>query len=1135
MKKYLLSFLLGILCSTSYCYVDNGDTTVVQTIDYETPVLPGWNSPRAGKYKFPSADKTWSKILMYHKLKCDPNQTPKCGEWDYLTHTVIKEYTGVMDSILYTQSTFQINRKTVEEFKALYSPAYSFEPVLQLYNDASIGNWKQINSGTATSSYPFSSATNNESNVKSQYIYTKEELLAAGLAAGNIAGMQLYIAESGSGLKNLSIAIGQTELTEVPENTFVNDELSTVYNRTTSFFNTGWKPFLFSEAYNWDGNSNLIISIAYDRQFSDTPTKVKCESISNKGLVNDSKDTYGDFGQDLVDVPANVFDNITNEITISFWAKGGEKNPKRGTILKGINTSNQRKINIHLPWENGMIYFDCGANEGEDGYDRIEFEGDPNLYKGKWTHWVFTKNSANGVMRVFVNGELRKTGTAKKRSIENITQFYLGCTSSGKGEFYDGGINDFRIYNKYVSPEEAEELYSTSDVPDSFVPNTILDYSFDDFTDTHVVDNSSSEANGLLIGKPQIVPKKAKEKHFAIADNTRPLIQFSNDNFDNNAVTQVASVDTTMQDVNMLHRFENGENPGVPYDTSYIYQEYYTYVFDNDGVAIDSTLVPADETLVKEEFTYYGKPFEVTRDWEIGRFITPYGNGLDLQEGWTWIYDVTDFAHLLHDSVYLKAGNFQELLDLKFIMIEGTPPRDVLKVTPLWNGNYQLSEFAEKVPAKTIALHEETESCRLKLTTTGHGFGQGNNCAEFCHNLHSVKVNGAKEFEWDIIQECGDNHLYPQGGTWVYDRAGWCPGLEGNTRNFELTEYLGSRQELELDYDCQYDPHGNYVVQTYLVEYGEHNFSYDVAVKDVLNPNNVTRYDRFNPNCGAPRFIFTNYGSETITSMTVKYKVDGFDEKEYMWIGEVNSNEEELITLPALPYEETLINGQFHITLEAPNGNVDENTINNHYKTFFKATPSLSNKIVVEVKANKRPYENNYYILNSAGDIVLERDDLEYNAIYKDTLTLSKDCYYFYIEDTGNDGLYWWANTAQGSGYIKFKTLDGETIYNPTGDFGKYCSFSFIGGFPVNTHEFGMNKEVVISPNPSENYIRVYTPYNFSLTSNYMIINEVGQTIKSGEISRGNRIDTSLLPQGSYILQIEGENGNEIKEKFIKL
>ena len=66
------------------------------------------------------------------------------------------------------------------------------------------------------------------------------------------------------------------------------------------------------------------------------------------------------------------------------------------------------------------------------------------------------------------------------------------------------------------------------------------------------------------------------------------------------------------------------------------------------------------------QLEYYGEPFEVVDRYELGRYITPYGINLSLgDDGWTWIYDVTDYLPLLRDSVELECGNWQELLDLK--------------------------------------------------------------------------------------------------------------------------------------------------------------------------------------------------------------------------------------------------------------------------------------------------------------------------------------------------------------------------------------------------------------------------------------------------------------------------------------
>ena len=61
-------------------------------------------------------------------------------------------------------------------------------------------------------------------------------------------------------------------------------------------------------------------------------------------------------------------------------------------------------------------------------------------------------------------------------------------------------------------------------------------------------------------------------------------------------------------------------------------------------------------------------------DIEIARYITPYGIQFDLgPNGFSWIYDVTDYQNYLKDTVDLRAHNTQELLDLKFAFIEGIP------------------------------------------------------------------------------------------------------------------------------------------------------------------------------------------------------------------------------------------------------------------------------------------------------------------------------------------------------------------------------------------------------------------------------------------------------------------------------
>ncbi len=49
-------------------------------------------------------------------------------------------------------------------------------------------------------------------------------------------------------------------------------------------------------------------------------------------------------------------------------------------------------------------------------------------------------------------------------------------------------------------------------------------------------------------------------------------------------------------------------------------------------------------------------------------------------------------------------------------------------------------------------------------------------CSEFCTRWRELILDGKVVDLRDMWKKCGDNPLYPQGGTWIFDRAYWCPG-----------------------------------------------------------------------------------------------------------------------------------------------------------------------------------------------------------------------------------------------------------------------------------------------------------------------------------------------------------------------
>ena len=212
-----------------------------------------------------------------------------------------------------------------------------------------------------------------------------------------------------------------------------------------------------------------------------------------------------------------------------------------------------------------------------------------------------------------------------------------------------------------------------------------------------------------------------------------------------------------------------------------------SYFIEGDAVFYDNTV----------DLEYYSEPYNEVNRYEIGRFITPYGINLSLgPDGWTWIYDVTDYLPLLRDSVELEAGNWQELLDMKFAFIHGTPPRDVKRVERFWNGTYYLNNWDDVVLPYTHIVEDGEEMFKLVTRASGHGFGTGNNCAEFCYNTHSVKVDGIEHWSWEIMQECADNRSIHKEVRGFMIEDCMVPGDKVTQQDLELTGFVGDEFEV---------------------------------------------------------------------------------------------------------------------------------------------------------------------------------------------------------------------------------------------------------------------------------------------------------------------------------------------------
>ncbi len=192
---------------------------------------------------------------------------------------------------------------------------------------------------------------------------------------------------------------------------------------------------------------------------------------------------------------------------------------------------------------------------------------------------------------------------------------------------------------------------------------------------------------------------------------------------------------------------------------------------------------------------------------EMYRYLTPFGVGCSDET------DVTDYASLLQGEVDVRyhciTWDKGYNIDIRYEFTKGTPEYLYSWVTPIWRGEYSFGNMdnLQPVPPATFNFHPDATAANLKVITTGHNWGENNtgNASEFFHATHYIKVNGNRTHTQDLWSVCNPNPAgcQPQNGTWIYNRAGWCPGSIGRTFNFDMTNFVAT-PNLNLQYE--FDP-----------------------------------------------------------------------------------------------------------------------------------------------------------------------------------------------------------------------------------------------------------------------------------------------------------------------------------------
>ncbi len=544
-----------------------------------------------------------------------------------------------------------------------------------------------------------------------------------------------------------------------------------------------------------------------------------------------------------------------------------------------------------------------------------------------------------------------------------------------------------------------------------------------------------------------------------------------------------------------------------------------------------------------------------TDSFEIGRLITPYAGISRFPVTWQHRYnfDVTDYAQYLKGNTTIRvhysgySGGFTS--NIKFTFIEGTPPRNVIKIDRLWHGGFGYGNSASietQVNGRTLLMPAGASGAELKFNVTGHGSNPQDNCSEFCSKYYQVKVNNALTSQTNIWRaNCGSNNLYPQTGTWIYDRANWCPG-DVVYSNFHPIHGVtpGSNFNLDVDFQAYSNPssQASYIVEGQVIYYGPYNYTADASLEAIISPNDYEGYFRSNPVCEEAKIKVKNTGNTNITSLEFTYGLGNGTTHTYPWATLIEPGQTEEIILPGNTEFVTMPNGltTFRARISKVNGAPDANLLNNEMKSSFTPMPVWPNEFIVRLITNNGGFNaNKWKIFDANGNLVRERINTTNSTTYMDTVTMNVGCYRLVVEDNACNGLQWWAAPSQGNGsmLVRYKTSPQQLPLKGyfAGDFG--CGFT--QAFRIQT-ALGVKNNLKqldfnVFPVPAQDMLTVQLKNKIAgKETSLQLFNTLGQLVYTSKTMQSEtRIKVQHLPAGVYLFRCQ--TGEKFMQKQVVL
>src|SRR3989344_8010310 len=161
---------------------------------------------------------------------------------------------------------------------------------------------------------------------------------------------------------------------------------------------------------------------------------------------------------DFVNVPHNNALNAGTEVTISAWINADSLAAYNTIVQKGVNYGLQ--LGGSNPSELSFFF----NNGGLIGH----YTSGANIQTGRWYHVAATFNEATNEIKIYLDGANIYTDTQSLDMNTDTSDILIG--NSGGSEYWDGALDDVRVYSRALTPVEIQQLYQFGTGPDITAP-----------------------------------------------------------------------------------------------------------------------------------------------------------------------------------------------------------------------------------------------------------------------------------------------------------------------------------------------------------------------------------------------------------------------------------------------------------------------------------------------------------------------------------------------------------------------------------------------------------------------------------------------------------------------------------------